>query len=62
MNIDILINAAPSKNSKKHCKMMLLSSQYIANCMFKRLFNLPLDKQDSLFIFGPRGTGKTKMD
>lgn len=28
--------------------------------MFKRLFNLPLDKQDSLFIFGPRGTGKTK--
>jgi predicted AAA+ superfamily ATPase len=27
--------------------------------MFKRLFHLPLDKTDSLFIFGPRGTGKT---
>lgn len=27
--------------------------------MFKRLFNLPLDKKDSLFVFGPRGTGKT---
>lgn len=28
--------------------------------MFKRLFNLPLDSRDSLFIFGPRGTGKTQ--
>ncbi len=28
--------------------------------MFARLFNLPLDHQDSLFIFGPRGTGKTQ--
>lgn len=28
--------------------------------MFKRLFNLPLDQHDSLFIFGPRGTGKTQ--
>jgi uncharacterized protein len=28
--------------------------------MFKRLFNLPLNKKDSLFIFGPRGTGKTQ--
>lgn len=27
--------------------------------MFSRLFKLPLDGQDSLFIFGPRGTGKT---
>lgn len=27
--------------------------------MFSRLFNLPLSGQDSLFIFGPRGTGKT---
>ena len=28
--------------------------------MFPRLFKLPLDHQDSLFIFGPRGTGKTQ--
>jgi len=28
--------------------------------MFKRLFTLPLDSHDSLFIFGPRGTGKTQ--
>src|SRR3990167_2814309 len=27
--------------------------------MQKRLFNLPLADKDSLFIFGPRGTGKT---
>lgn len=27
--------------------------------MYKRLFNLPLGGKDSLFIFGPRGTGKT---
>lgn len=27
--------------------------------MFNRLFDLPLHKQDSLFVFGPRGTGKT---
>ena len=27
--------------------------------MFKRLFTLPLESQDSAFIFGPRGTGKT---
>jgi len=27
--------------------------------MFDRLFNLPLDARDSLFVFGPRGTGKT---
>lgn len=27
--------------------------------MFKRLFTLPLEGKDSLFIFGPRGTGKT---
>lgn len=27
--------------------------------MFQRLFNLPLQAKDSLFIFGPRGTGKT---
>lgn len=28
--------------------------------MFNRLLQLPLDQQDSLFLFGPRGTGKTK--
>ncbi len=28
--------------------------------MFKRLFHLPLESHDSLFIFGPRGTGKTQ--
>lgn len=28
--------------------------------MFKRLFNLPLESKDSLFVFGPRGTGKTQ--
>lgn len=28
--------------------------------MFKRLLELPLDSHDSLFLFGPRGTGKTK--
>lgn len=27
--------------------------------MFKRLLQLPLDQNDSLFLFGPRGTGKT---
>ncbi len=27
--------------------------------MFRRLFTLPLDNHDSIFIFGPRGTGKT---
>src|SRR3990167_5062019 len=27
--------------------------------MFQRLFNLPLQAKDSLFIFGTRGTGKT---
>lgn len=27
--------------------------------MFKRLFSLPLDANNSAFIFGPRGTGKT---
>ncbi len=27
--------------------------------MFKRLFSLPLDMHNSVFIFGPRGTGKT---
>lgn len=27
--------------------------------MFKRLFQLPLSGKDSLFVFGPRGTGKT---
>lgn len=27
--------------------------------MFDRLFTLPLESKDSLFIFGPRGTGKT---
>jgi len=28
--------------------------------MFSRLFKLPLTNHDSLFIFGPRGTGKTQ--
>lgn len=28
--------------------------------MFERLFSLPLDSHDSFFIFGPRGTGKTR--
>lgn len=28
--------------------------------MFPRSFKLPLTQQDSLFIFGPRGTGKTQ--
>lgn len=28
--------------------------------MFKRLLELPLKGRDSLFLFGPRGTGKTK--
>ena len=28
--------------------------------MFKRLFNLPIDGKNSVFIFGPRGTGKTQ--
>ncbi len=28
--------------------------------MFSRLLNLPLEQQDSLFLFGPRGTGKTQ--
>lgn len=28
--------------------------------MFKRAFHLPLEKRDSIFVFGPRGTGKTK--
>jgi len=28
--------------------------------MFKRLFHIPLNAKDSLFIFGPRGTGKTQ--
>src|SRR3989338_816936 len=28
--------------------------------MFNRLFNLPLSSTDSLFLFGPRGTGKTQ--
>lgn len=28
--------------------------------MFKRCFSLPLESQDSFFIFGPRGTGKTQ--
>lgn len=27
--------------------------------MYQRLFDLPMDKKDSLFLFGPRGTGKT---
>ena len=27
--------------------------------MFKRLFNIPLGSNHSIFIFGPRGTGKT---
>ncbi|MBS1987750.1 ATP-binding protein [Candidatus Dependentiae bacterium] len=27
--------------------------------MFKRMLNLPLEHQSSLFLFGPRGTGKT---
>src|ERR1700722_2610912 len=27
--------------------------------MFKRLLKLPLDGQSSIFLFGPRGTGKT---
>lgn len=27
--------------------------------MFKRLLKLPLDQQSSIFLFGPRGTGKT---
>lgn len=27
--------------------------------MYERLFSLPLDSKDSVFIFGPRGTGKT---
>lgn len=27
--------------------------------MYNRLFNLPLNTKDSMFIFGPRGTGKT---
>ena len=27
--------------------------------MYTRLFHLPLDSKDSLFVFGPRGTGKT---
>lgn len=27
--------------------------------MYNRLFSLPLDGKDSLFVFGPRGTGKT---
>lgn len=28
--------------------------------MFKRLFNIPLNTDNSAFIFGPRGTGKTQ--
>jgi uncharacterized protein len=27
--------------------------------MFKRILKLPLDRQNSIFLFGPRGTGKT---
>lgn len=27
--------------------------------MFKRLLNLPLEGRSSIFLFGPRGTGKT---
>lgn len=30
--------------------------------MFERAFNLPLDNHDSLFVFGPHGTGKTLAD
>lgn len=28
--------------------------------MFNRLLSLPLHEKQSLFLFGPRGTGKTK--
>ena|SRR3990167_4144831 len=35
------------------------NNNYTVNLMFERLFHLPLHQQDSLFIFGPRGTGKT---
>src|SRR5581483_4188864 len=27
--------------------------------MFKRILRLPLDQHNSIFLFGPRGTGKT---
>lgn len=27
--------------------------------MYSRLFSLPIDSKDSIFLFGPRGTGKT---
>lgn len=29
--------------------------------MYSRILNLPLEKQNSLFLFGPRGTGKTSF-
>jgi predicted AAA+ superfamily ATPase len=37
----------------------ITNNNYTVDLMFKRLFHLPLNKHDSLFIFGPRGTGKT---
>lgn len=44
--------------------LMFESSKILYNCLkdnslFKRLFSLPIQKKDSLFLFGPRGTGKT---
>jgi uncharacterized protein len=38
----------------------MVQTTIINRIMFPRLFNLPLNHQDSLFIFGPRGTGKTQ--
>lgn len=38
---------------------MLLSPQKSGLIMFQRLFSLPLEHQESFFIFGSRGTGKT---
>ena len=37
---------------------MLLTSKNIIN-MYHRLLKLPLNNQDSIFLLGPRGTGKT---
>lgn len=42
-----------------HVTIYMYSSEARCRVMYPRLLNLPLTEENSVFLFGPRGTGKT---